>query len=83
MFDTVPETGIWDALPLAEDDAAPPGRPRPPRHGQAYWEYGGRWRGKMQSVIAIIIIELMYLLRVPGKRWLCFGTRNERLFVSD
>lgn len=28
----------------------------------------------MQSVIAIIIIELMYLLRVPGKRWLCSGT---------
>lgn len=28
----------------------------------------------MQSVIAIIIIELMYLLRVPGKHWLCLGT---------
>lgn len=28
----------------------------------------------MQSVIAIIIIELMYLLRVLGKRWLWFRT---------
>lgn len=36
----------------------------------------------MQSVIAIIIIELMYLLRVRWKRWLWFGTRGS-LCLTD
>lgn len=57
MFDTVQETGI-----LTEDDAVlapPPPIPRPLSDGQSYW---GNGRGKMQSVNATIIIELMYLL---------------------
>lgn len=48
MFDTVQETGTPPPPPL-----------RPPSDGQSYW---GNGRSKMQSVNAIIIIELMYLL---------------------
>lgn len=59
MFDTVPETGTWERA--TEDDAvlAPPPPPPPRSDGQTY---RGNRRGKMQSVNAIIVIELTYLL---------------------
>lgn len=81
MFDTVPETGIWDVC------SSPRMTPLSlslslffplllliclSRSRCMWWPDLLREQGrrKMQSVIAIIIIELMYLLGVLGKCWL-------------